>query len=230
MGFILLEGGAEFSGKMADPDRHAMALAGGKTAQICIIPAAAAPDHNHQRAGDNGVRWFQQLGARNVSTLPLIDRSSADSPEIAVQLEKADLIYLLGGFPRYLEQTLAGSVSWRAIQVGLHSGSVLAGSSAGAMVLCEMYYDPESGKVRNGLNLVAAACVLPHHNTFGKDWAPRLAQLVPHVVLVGIDEATGVINEWGTDSWQVYGAGGTTLYRGRDVRRYDAGTSFDLDG
>jgi hypothetical protein len=41
MGHILLEGGAEFGGRMAVPDRRAIRLAGGADACISIIPAAA---------------------------------------------------------------------------------------------------------------------------------------------------------------------------------------------
>jgi hypothetical protein len=73
MGHILLAGGAEFSGRMAKPDRRAIELAGGSGASVSIIPAAAAPDNNHQRAGRKGVNWFNNLGAVNVTALPLID-------------------------------------------------------------------------------------------------------------------------------------------------------------
>ena len=66
MGYILLAGGAEFRGQMITPDRQALKLAGGANARLSIIPAAAAPDNNHQRAGQNGVDWFQTLGAVNV--------------------------------------------------------------------------------------------------------------------------------------------------------------------
>ena len=132
MGFILLEGGAEFGGRMAEPDKQAMTLAGGRDAAIKIIPAAAAPDNNHQRAGKNGVDWFRRLGATNVSVLPLIDRSSADASKIIESLINADLIYLLGGFPRYLAEVLNGSDSWQAILNAFQSGAVIAGSSAGA--------------------------------------------------------------------------------------------------
>ena len=55
-GYLLLEGGAEFGGRMSEPDRRAIELAGGPGAPISIIPTAAAPDNNHQRAGRNGVR------------------------------------------------------------------------------------------------------------------------------------------------------------------------------
>jgi len=56
MGYLLLEGGAEFGGEMREPDLKAIELAGGFDAPIRIIPTAAAPDNNHQRAGNNGVR------------------------------------------------------------------------------------------------------------------------------------------------------------------------------
>jgi cyanophycinase len=58
-GILLLAGGAEFGGQMAAVDREAIERAGGRDAPIRIIPAAAAPDHNHQRAGRNGERWFR---------------------------------------------------------------------------------------------------------------------------------------------------------------------------
>ena len=81
-GYILLEGGAEFQGQMAAPDRRAMELAGGMDAPVAIIPTAAAPDQNHRRAGNNGVRWFQSLGARQVRALELIDRASANRTSV----------------------------------------------------------------------------------------------------------------------------------------------------
>jgi len=85
-GNILLEGGAEFGGQMAEPDRRAIELAGGVDAPVSIIPTAAAPDHNHQRAGQTGVRWFSHLRARQVTLLPLIDQASANQPFVVTSL------------------------------------------------------------------------------------------------------------------------------------------------
>ena len=51
IGHILLAGGAEFGGRMSEPDRRAIELAGGAGAPIRIIPTAAAPDNNYVRAG-----------------------------------------------------------------------------------------------------------------------------------------------------------------------------------
>ena len=228
MGYILLEGGAEFGGRMRDPDLKAIELAGGFNAPIRIIPTAAAPDNNHQRAGNNGMRWFQSLGAKDVVSLPLIDKTSANNPEIADSLRDAKLIYLLGGFTHYLGQTLKDSLAWQAALDAYRNGAVIAGSSAGAMVMCQFYYDPSSGKVVDGLNLVPNSLVLPHHNTFGKNWAPKLAKQIPAVTLIGIDEQTGMIDNGAHNSWNVYGAWSVTLYRKGSMEAFSAGETFSL--
>jgi len=228
MGYLVLEGGAEFGGRMRDPDLKAIELAGGSDAPVRIIPTAAAPDNNHQRAGNNGIRWFQSLGARDVLSLPLVDKASANNVEIANSLRSAKLIYLLGGFTHYLGQTLKDSLSWQAAVEAYQDGAVIAGSSAGAMVMCQLYYDPSAGKIVNGLKLIPNSLVLPHHNTFGKNWAPRLVKQIPAVTLIGIDEQTGMLDDGENNSWNVYGAGAVTLYRNGMVDVFSAGKPFSL--
>ncbi len=227
-GYILLEGGSEFGGEMSLPDERAIALAGGREATISIIPAAAAADNNHLRAGQNGVRWFRNLGANRVAALPLIDPSSAQNPEIAAALRASRLVYLLGGFPGYLAQALRGTLAWRAILEAHAAGAVVAGSSAGAMVLCEYFYDPYESALERGLNLLPGCCVLPHHEHAGKSWASRLLTQLPGITLVGIDERTGALDDGEADAWTVYGKGSVTLYRDGDVQRYSSGATFRL--
>ena len=226
MGHLLLEGGAEFGGRMRDPDLKAIELAGGFEAPIRIIPTAAAPDNNHVRAGNNGIRWFQSLGAKDVVSLPLIDKVSANDERIAAALREAKLIYMLGGFTGYLGETLKGSAAWSAVLEAYRDGAVIAGSSAGAMVMCEFYYDPSKGQVVDGLNLVPNSIVLPHHNTFGKNWAPRLRE-ISQATLIGIDEQTGMLDD-GAQTWTVYGRGSVTLYRNSRTETYEAGKTFSV--
>jgi cyanophycinase len=227
-GHIVLEGGAEFGGKMNAPDRRAIDLAGGADATICIIPAAAAPDHNDQRAGEHGVRWFKSLGAKNVLLLPLVDHVSANDPAIAATLLSSRLIYLLGGFTHHLGMALAGSLSLNAMVGAYQSGAVIAGSSAGAMVLCQHYFDPEAGQTRAGLNFIPNACVIPHHDQFGRRWAPRLADLLPGVLLIGIDEQTGMVDDAPDGGWSVHGKGSVTLYRQNGPQVVQPGQIFSL--
>src|SRR5215213_9374458 len=164
MGYLLLEGGAEFGGGMREPDLKAIELAGGFAAPIRIIPTAAAPDKNHERAGNNGIRWFQSLGAKDVLSVAILSKIRADDKNIAQTLQDAKIIYMLGGFTHYLGRTLKDSLAWEATMDAYRNGAVIAGSSAGAMVMCESYYDPGAGRIHEGLNTVPNSIVLPHHN------------------------------------------------------------------
>ncbi len=228
MGYLLLEGGAEFGGRMREPDLKAIELAGGFDAPIRIIPTAAAPDNNHQRAGDNGIRWFQSLGAKDVLSVPLLSKIRADDKKIAQSLRDAKLIYMLGGFTHYLGQTLKDSLAWEAALEAYHHGAVIAGSSAGAMVMCQSYFDPGPGRVHEGLNLISNSLVLPHYNTFGKSWAAKLIKRIPDVTLIGVDEQTGMMDDGENGTWNVYGRGSVTLYRKNQVENHGTGKSFSL--
>ena len=230
MGHLVLQGGGEFGGQMRASDSRAMALAGGYDAELSIVPAAAAPDRNHHRAGQNGRRWFKSLGARNVNVLPLIDRESADNPVIASYLRRSRLIYLLGGFPVYLASVLQGTSSWEAICAALSGDATVAGSSAGAMVMGSFFYDPVKQDVIKGLGILPATCVIPHFNTFGRQWISRLQKELPWVTLIGIDEETGVIDDGPDRTWSVSGKGGAVLYRDHQIEEYGAGERFDLYG
>jgi cyanophycinase len=134
----------------------------------------------------------------------------------------------LGGFPGYLARILAGSKAWRAMVAAFERGAVLAGSSAGAMVLCEHFYDPERRDIAAGMGVLPNACVLPHHDTFGQRWVPRLRPALPHATLIGIDEETGVIGDLETNEWNVYGGGDVMLYRPDGDERFTDETAFHL--
>ena len=114
MGYILLQGGAEFGGGMEEPDRRALELAGGLHVTISSIPTAAFPANDHQNAGHKGVKWFRSLGASNVDPLPLVDRKSADDHGLVEILRQSRLIFMLCGSPYHLGQTMTGSACWQA--------------------------------------------------------------------------------------------------------------------
>ncbi len=228
MGFVLLEGGREFSGAMRAADECALVLCGGASAPVRIVPAAAAPDANHLAAGQNGVRWFKRLGATDVRALGIIDPASAQRPDMSAELETARLIFLLGGFPGHLAGTFAGSRAWHAVLKALGAGAVLAGSSAGAMVLCAHYFDPAAATIRPGLNLIPGACVLPHHERFGKDWATTVRKILPWALLIGIDEQTGILNDGPDGRWSVLGKGAVTVYAPDGRAVYAAGQTVTL--
>ena len=228
MGILLLEGGAEFGGLMSEPDRVGLDRAGGLSAPVRILPTAAAPDHNEVRAGNNGKRWFRSLGATDVEVVYVTDPASANDAALVNELRSAKLIYLLGGFPGHLGRTLANSLAWQAALDAYCAGAVLAGSSAGAMVLCEHYFDPYEGKLLPGLNLIPNACILPHHGPGTHPWASDLLARLPRVTLIGIAEQTGIVDDGTGRAWTVSGRGGVTLYHGGATQSHARGETFML--
>ncbi|MEJ2655938.1 MAG: Type 1 glutamine amidotransferase-like domain-containing protein [Desulfobacterales bacterium] len=226
MGILLLEGGSEFIGKMEEPDKKALELAGGKTAKVVIIPTAAAPDNNSKRAGNTALKWFRTLGARNVISVPIIDKKSSDDPKISAELDHADLIYILGGFPGYLAHTLTGTRCLNAILRAYQNGAVLAGSSAGAMVLCDWFFDPVDKEIKKGFGIQKDTILIPHHDTFGRSWYSAYFDKISDTRCVGIDEQTGMMDQTGGHQWTVYGKGGITLYLKTSIMSYKSGQTF----
>lgn len=223
MGHIALAGGAEFGGKMSCLDRRTMELAGGEAASIHIIPAAAAPDNNQHRAGARGVQWFRSLGAQRVHCREITDRTSADDPAETDAIEGADLIYMLGGFPGHLATSLRGSKSWQAAVRAYGSGAVVCGSSAGAMVLGDLFYDPTSSTMLPGLSILGPILVIPHHQKSGPAWAGRLKSLAPDAQLLGLDECTGIIDDAEKGGWSVHGGGEAVVYHDNGQKSYRDG-------
>ena len=165
-----------------------------------------------------------------MTVLPLIDRVSANNRLIAAHLRRSRLIYLLGGFPAYLAGILQGTRSWEAIRAALDGGAILAGSSAGAMVMGDRFFDPVNQNMIKGLGMLKTTSIIPHFNTFGRQWINRLQKELPSALLMGIDEETGTINDGPGGTWSVYGQGAVRLYRGHQNQEYGAGEWFDLYG
>lgn len=230
MGYIVLQGGAEFQGQMRHVDRAALDLAGGHDQRVGIVSTAAVPDQNQQRAADKGLRWFTGLGATDVRDLRLWDRGAAQAPWTLQALSAVKLLFILGGFPGYLAQTLVGSAAWGAMVARIDEDPswVLAGSSAGAMVLCDTFFDPVRERLVPGLGLLPGICVIPHCRTVGDHWRQMLMPAAPHLIFVCIDEQTGVITDAQRTHWQVYGGGSVEIWQADRSQVYQAGDTIEL--
>src|SRR5215470_3938668 len=108
----------------------------GRAPRYVQLPTAAAPE------GERSLRRWLDLGAAQarrlgVEQVPVVvrDRAEAGSGDLAALISGAGLIYLSGGSPTFLAQTLRGTAVWEAILAAWRSGAALAGCSAGAMAL-----------------------------------------------------------------------------------------------
>jgi cyanophycinase len=224
-GTFALIGGGEFRKACDDMDRALIGLAGGPGAQVGIVPTAAAFE-NPRLAAKNGVSHFNRLGAR-AEALLIVDRAGAQATEWAARIDNLPMVYLTGGDPVYLLETLQGTAVGQAMLGLVQRGGVLAGSSAGAMVLGGQMWAPGQGW-REGLGALPGLAILPHHATLSARWdAAKMRQVLPDdVILVGIDESTGLAGH--ANEWRVMGAGEASVYRGPGVEAHTAGGRLAL--
>jgi len=203
---VELAGSGEFTPAMDSAD---LALLDGRPRRAVFLPTAAGTE------GDRRIDYWLDLGTRHytrlgVEPVPLrvVDRDNANDPALAAQVDGAGLVYLSGGSPAYLVETLAGALVWQAILDAWRGGAALAGCSAGAMALGGMTVDPRgSGAPRPALGVVPHVAVLPHFDRFDRVM-PRMADslraaLPPGTHVVGIDEDTALVG--GPEEWTVHG-------------------------
>ena len=205
-GLIALVGGNEFRPECEAMDLSLLARIG-TNPRVIILPTAAARE-NPALAAENGVGYFQRLGAVAEAAMVVDSATTRDAKWLGL-IQKADLVYLAGGDPVHLLETLRNSPAWEAALGIWKSGRVLAGSSAGAMVLGGRMWAPGRGW-REGLGLLPGIAVIPHHSRLAEVWKAKdmLASLPEKVTLVGIDEATALVGP----PWEAVGMGKVVIY------------------
>lgn len=237
-GTLALVGAGEFLEGMSEVDRHLMQRVPGGQARVIILPTAAGLEDTTPWT-DMGVAHFRRLGAA-VDHAHVIDRRSADDPGHAAMVRTANFVYLSGGSPGHLLKSLEGTLVWDAIQAVYAEGGVLAGCSAGAMVLGGTTRVRRDGAPpgppsdvtwtwATGLSLLPGIIVAPHFNRQTPERLQGLLASAPdgHVV-VGVDEHTAAVSCEGSDEWVVMGRGTVSVLHGGDVTRHGEGQRFTI--
>jgi cyanophycinase len=151
-------GGNEFTDGCESVDRELLQMVP-EGRPVLVVPTAAA-DQRPEKAVSNGVAYFSGLG-HDAAGLMVVDRKSADDPSIASEVLSAGMVYFTGGSPQKLAAVMHGTRAWGAMTRAWAAGTLMAGSSAGAMVLGPMFKNPRHGWTA-GLNLIAKVVVVPH--------------------------------------------------------------------
>jgi cyanophycinase-like exopeptidase len=231
---VALVGAGEFLPGMAAFDRDLLASIGRARPRVAIVPTASAPDGEaiFQRWARLGAEHFASLGAE-VEAVLVRSRAEADDDAAAQALGEADLIYLSGGKPQYLLKVLDGSRMGAALNDAHARGAVIAGCSAGAMVLGCRQPEFRRGLLpwplrwATGLALIGEVAVLPHYDAWPEPVVALMALQAPRgVAVLGIDEDTAVVGSDG--AWQVHGRARVTLWRGRHRERFRRGEAFRI--
>jgi cyanophycinase len=234
-GPIALLGSGEFTAAMLDVDRDLLAATGRRRPRVAIVPTASWPDGEatFRTWIAQGCAHFGDLGAE-VEPVELRGRDDADDPAWAQAIGEADLVYLSGGKPRHLLEAVVGTPVGKALADLHERGGVIAGCSAGAMVLAAQQLRLAGRRpIRlplgwsRALGIVAGAAVLPHYDAIPEALVAALVLAVPRSpVVLGIDEETAVVGVGGT--WQVRGRGRVTVWHGRRRTRHRDGETFRI--
>jgi cyanophycinase len=205
-GVVALVGGAEWTDG-ATFDAELLERGGG---EVLVLPTAAAYEHP-ARAVAVAEAWFAALGGRARPCM-VLNRADAENEAMADEVRASRFVYLSGGSPLHLRSVLKDSRVWEALVAGWHEGAVVAGSSAGAMVLTDPMVDPRGGAFTLGLGLLDGLAVVPHLEEAGAPRMRRTVVMAPAgVAVVGVPERTAVIRE-PDGKWREAGQGGVVVY------------------
>lgn len=212
---LALMGGEEFTAEMISADEFLLSYL--PSAKVAILPTAAGQEPDREKWIAAGVAYFASLGALSAG-LDMKDAAAAADPRILNALKEFNFYYFSGGDPDYLLTVLKDSPAWRLIHSRYQSGeAILAGSSAGAMVMGRLVWAKVYKYINHGLVEpwepgleVTNFGILPHFDAISRDFsADQIAQMTANIPnelkLVGIDEATAYINVNG--DWSTHGAG-----------------------
>jgi len=212
-GPIALVGSGEYLPIMQEIEANLIA---GRNPKYVQIPTAAAPEGEASLSQwiNLGKAQADRIGVEAVSVVAH-DRNDADDPRIAELVRGAGLIYLSGGNPSFLANTLRDTLLWREIESAWRDGAALAGCSAGAMALADHIPTLRlpTHTATSGFGLLPHIRVLPHFDKmFARipDFMTRFMKVPDGVSVVGIDEDTAIVG--GPFEWEVKGCQSAWLF------------------
>src|SRR4051812_34399794 len=172
-------------------------------------------------------RAFRALGVKHVHRLAVADRGEARQEGKFTVLDDAATVFFTGGDQLRITSQLGDSPTYQRIQDLYHRGGTVAGTSAGASVLCDtmIVSGGEDGSHRiadtlrlaPGLGLIGGVIIDQHFAERGR--MSRLLGAVcqnPAVLGLGIDEDTAVVVEGGRRV-RVIGSGAVYVVDGSPV-------------
>ena len=234
-GSIALVGSGEFLPIMADFEKSLIVngINNGKKPIYVQIPTAAG-----QESPDR-LKYWEELGKRQAELLqieqrflPIFNRADAEKEEFAEQIKDAALIYMSGGDPHYLANSLIDTPVWNAIYTNWQTGASLAGCSAGAMAMCTEIPNFRFTKREptRGLNILPNLRVIPHFDKFFR-WIPdSAAKVLMHApensILLGIDELTALVRRSNETHWIVQGEAKVHILQGAPKQELLHGEEF----
>ena len=217
-GALALVGSGEYLIQMQEIETTLLhrGISRGKTNTYIQIPTGAGQESADRIEfwKERGAAQAKRIGAE-CKFLPILRREDAFNPQYIDEVTNAGLIYFSGGDPGYITEIFEGTPLWEKIKSEFHSGTSLAGCSAGAMAFGSKIVGIRKSHAQSGLGLIPEIEVIPHYDKF-LGWVPdRIASIAlrsdPGTYLLGIDEDTALVL---TDKWRVQGRAKVHVLKG----------------
>lgn len=217
---LALVGSGEYLPRMEPVDRQLIEKLNQAPRVVCLPTAAGQEGEDRiQYWSDLGVRHFTSLGAQ-VETLPVIDRAGAQETTWAERILEANFVYLSGGSPEYLHRTLKDTPVWQAILAVHQRGDVVAGCSAGAMIMGARLLGFPG--LQPAFELIPDTVIVPHFDEIPAAFVKTVHFLAARdKTVVGIEGNTALVID--QDRREVLGSGGVTIWNHRERARYIEG-------
>lgn len=236
-GTVALLGSGEYLDVMNDVDAYLLATLGDPQGlRVALLPTASGLEADGPTYWNNlGMTHFEKLGVRDIRATAIIDQRSANDVTQVALLQDVDLYYFSGGNPQHTIETLRDSKAWRVIKSAYEQGAVLAGCSAGAMMLSG--HTISIRQVMQGqkvdfivaLGIVPQLIVFPHFDRMAgfldqSRFQQILRSVPPQHTIVGIDEDTALVRvENSTNKapakWRVMGRQTVTVFNSDTERQ-----------
>jgi cyanophycinase len=183
-GPIALVSSDQFDDRTRELDRTLIERCGPRVGVVLVADPSGATS-----LGRQALTHYRSLGAR-----PRILGPHDDPTDV-------DVLFLAGGDPKNLVPSLQDSPLWTAALLAWRRGLGLAGSSAGAMALCERCLFAEEGAEEptrwgRGLGPLRSMALAVHASSRPERWIDEVAASAP-VDVVAMDDGTAMLLEAG---------------------------------
>lgn len=223
---MALLGGQEHTAGCETIDRRLLEETGRFKPIVTVVLAATSPRRRAFKMNEALTYW----GRLGVPVQFAMNGGYDEADRALEALGEPDIVVMTGGHPWLLHARLEGSRVLARIMELLGLGVPLSGSSAGAIAMCEWrqhFQPPRPFRLVPAFGLVPGTAAAPHFNLYGLPrWVQRISRQNPHLQILGLDDRTALIGRGA--EFTVFGAGGVTLVRDGQPRRFPVGASLRL--
>lgn len=247
-GMIALVGSGEYLDVMNEVDTYLLSTIGGASAaRVALLPTASGLEPNGPTSWNNlGLQHFKQLAVQDIRATRIIDREHAFDAAQVELLQGANFFYFSGGNPQHVIETMQDSPAWNVIKTAYERGAVLAGCSAGAMMMGGYTVSIRQAMQGSAMDFVPALAIVPQVVVFPhfdrmsgflsqSRFKDLLGAVPANTTVIGIDENTALVRiEPSEDAaqparWRVMGSQTVSMFsREGEVRRLRVGEEVML--